>query len=1070
MAELARVIRGLVFVLGTMAVVTACGGGGSSAPADVDPEPITLELETGTSPELEPGEAVETAPVTITGINRSIAVSVSGGEYSIDGGEYTSAEGTISNGQTIQLRAPASSNYEETVTITLTLGEDTVETFQVTTRAKDETPETFSFIASTSQELGASVNSNAITITGIDPAVALSVENGSYSLDNGTTFETADTTIDADQTIILQGTASSSYETTETVSLTVGTESASFSITTRAKDTTPTAFEFTPATEQEINTSIDSNTVTITGIDPETEISIENGTYSLDGGETFTDAAATINTDQEVIVRLTTSGDYESDATATLTVGTESQNFVATTRSKDTTPDPFSILSALDVELDTDVSSIIIAVDGFDPETEFSVAGGSYSIFGDNVVITEATTIDPGQEISLTGRSSSAFETTTTVSVTVGTVTEDFLITTRARDITPENLEGFQSVTDGDPNTAYTSNTITVADIEGAVNVSVSAGAAYDINESGVFVSEAGTIESGQTVRVQATTSAEFDTPVVATLTVGTEERTFSVTALEDTTPEVFGLNETASEVEMESEVSRGPLTISGINTTTSISIENGEYEIVGSGDGFVSTEGSIEAGAEVNVRATAPADANATLDVALTVGTLTETLTIETLVDETAPTVSVLFPPPVAMTEGDTVTIRGTATDEVSEVSDITIIVGENSFPATVTTTVTEEETITTWVASVTLAEGNNTLQVSATDSVSNTEENAASVMVKRDSGMGDFPNSDNPLVAPFSMVYDTTGSNNRLIIADQQQMTLITVDFETGERTTFSDVENEHNEPMEIRAIYIDEPRNRLLVGDQNTDDFGNIYQINLDSGAISEFSTNVLFPEYPFLGPNIFIKDPRVGYENHILMGEGGAVMEVNISGVVGVDGQRDVFSSAVTFYNRPLIPEDGANPWGAVMSMVSDGLRGRLITANNDGQLISVDIDQEGDDGARIPFSNNSFPNSSEPFLGDYVQSLILDGMRNQVIAADISNQRLVSVVLSNTESETEGVRSLFSTDSIPNSLNPISEPRFLLYEEEFGWGYVLVADSQQDAIIAVDLETGERVFFTRGVTP
>ena len=63
------------------------------------------------------------APVTITGINATAAISVTGGEYSIGcTGTFTAAAGTISNGQTVCVRHTSASTAGTAVTTILTVG------------------------------------------------------------------------------------------------------------------------------------------------------------------------------------------------------------------------------------------------------------------------------------------------------------------------------------------------------------------------------------------------------------------------------------------------------------------------------------------------------------------------------------------------------------------------------------------------------------------------------------------------------------------------------------------------------------------------------------------------------------------------------------------------------------------------------------------------------------------------------------------------------------------------------------------------------------------------------------
>jgi hypothetical protein len=70
--------------------------------------------------------------ITVSGINTAVAISIAGGQYSINGGAYTSAAGTVNNGDTVTVRLTSSGSYSTSVNAILTIGELT-DTFVVTT-------------------------------------------------------------------------------------------------------------------------------------------------------------------------------------------------------------------------------------------------------------------------------------------------------------------------------------------------------------------------------------------------------------------------------------------------------------------------------------------------------------------------------------------------------------------------------------------------------------------------------------------------------------------------------------------------------------------------------------------------------------------------------------------------------------------------------------------------------------------------------------------------------------------------------------------------------------------------
>ena len=60
--------------------------------------------------------------ITISGINTATIISATGGTYSINGGSYTSASGTVNNGDTITVQLTSSGSHSTTTSATLTIG------------------------------------------------------------------------------------------------------------------------------------------------------------------------------------------------------------------------------------------------------------------------------------------------------------------------------------------------------------------------------------------------------------------------------------------------------------------------------------------------------------------------------------------------------------------------------------------------------------------------------------------------------------------------------------------------------------------------------------------------------------------------------------------------------------------------------------------------------------------------------------------------------------------------------------------------------------------------------------
>jgi hypothetical protein len=105
-------------------------------------------------------------------------------------------------------------------------------------------------------------------------------------------------------------------------------------------DTTPDAFTFIDQTGVALNTMVMSNTITVSGINAATPISITGGAYSIDGGG-YTSSPGAVNNNNTVRVRVTSSGSYSTTVDATLTIGGVSDTFSVTTIAQTSQPFPF---------------------------------------------------------------------------------------------------------------------------------------------------------------------------------------------------------------------------------------------------------------------------------------------------------------------------------------------------------------------------------------------------------------------------------------------------------------------------------------------------------------------------------------------------------------------------------------------------------------------------------------------------------------------------------------------------------------------------------------------------------
>jgi hypothetical protein len=122
-----------VVSIGLLVLLAACGGGGgkgggssssSSSSGGTAPPPDTTPaaFEIPKVANAVRGAWANSAAITITDINAASAVTITGGEYAINGGSFTSAAGTVTSGQSIVVRVQAGSGWSAASRATLTVG------------------------------------------------------------------------------------------------------------------------------------------------------------------------------------------------------------------------------------------------------------------------------------------------------------------------------------------------------------------------------------------------------------------------------------------------------------------------------------------------------------------------------------------------------------------------------------------------------------------------------------------------------------------------------------------------------------------------------------------------------------------------------------------------------------------------------------------------------------------------------------------------------------------------------------------------------------------------------------
>lgn len=309
-------------------------------------------------PGAEPGIAYTTGPITISGINNKVQVSVSSGSsIAVNSGIFTSGPTFVRSGDTISIYRPTTqgtdADFSKTYRTTVTIGGGKFfKEWVVTTRDKDSSPTPFTFTSISNQELGIAATSNTITVSGLEPTVS-SVASivsgvGSFSKNGGPTGTAS--TIGNGDTIFIASAGPTDYSKTNTTVLSVGNYSTSYSISTRDADTTVDQFVFNNFVNVAISSSFDSNSITLSGADVDTVPAPVPLTATVTGGflkvERGSSTVRDFSTDPAIVyngdvltLSLNSSVDYSSTTSATLSItGVNTPVGIASTFSVTTRP------------------------------------------------------------------------------------------------------------------------------------------------------------------------------------------------------------------------------------------------------------------------------------------------------------------------------------------------------------------------------------------------------------------------------------------------------------------------------------------------------------------------------------------------------------------------------------------------------------------------------------------------------------------------------------------------------------------------------------------------------------
>ncbi len=908
--------------------------------------------------------------------------------------------------------------------------------------SSDLTPNSFSFSAEDTVEREATVESGTITVSGIDKAVSISITGGEYRI-NGGAYTSSAGTVSQGQTVEIRLIASDEFATAAISTVTIGGVSGSFTATTLEQDTTPEGLtDFTAKTLQPLNTAIESNSITVSNINDIATVEISQGGEYAIGENSFTTENGEVSNGETIVVRLTSALTFNTPIQVTLTVGGVESVFTASTLLQDTTPEGLADFASQTLRpRDTLILSNAITVSNINDVAAVEITnGGAFSIGGDDF-ITENGEVSSGETIVVRLTSALTFNTPIQVTLTVGGVESVFTARTLLSDTTPEGLEGVISEVLHERD-VYVDLAITVMNINDDAVVNIEGGE-YSVGGSGFSALE-GAVSPGEEIIVRLRTSATFGETTEATLTVGGVEAEFSATT-EDraVVPTQFVFIDIIEEMTPSTLTESNIITISGINDAAAVQISGGEYQVIG-GSGYTSASGTVSNGEQIQVRGLSPTTLAEPTNVLLTIEGLSDTFTLTTL-DESAPTVTILFPPENSMTEGNSVLVRGIAQDDYSEIQSLEI----NGEPVETT------DNFATWQLMINLDPEDNTLIAAVSDN-ENTNDTAAEVRVFQDVTRAAYPPSNSPyagFVVPI--LFDPDLNQNRIIFGSididgdspETFPAIFSLNLSNGERTLISNGTVTDGAVMTAPI--------KLLPG-ASTDEIlvldfldSSIYRVFLSTGDVETISTNVdRSDDVTIVNPVSMIYNPNNQGQLLIINSDNEAESQLLMLDIDSGEAESMVLS----YYRED---ED----FGDISAIGYDEELSKIVLLASAPSTGLYELDGNLIDYIVEPISTNDqyplFPiQDGEVFT--------IDG--GAYIVSDDNTSTLFRIRAAS------GSREVLSDSSTPDGVNNIDEDISL---ETTPLGYYIFShevDGLKYEILAVDKETGARVVLSSWERP
>jgi photosystem II stability/assembly factor-like uncharacterized protein len=265
---------------------------------------------------------VKCAVNALAGNNTASVAGTDFGIYrSTDGGATWSSSGLSGSAVSVLTAVPGSSTFLAIAGGSAYRSTDNGSSWTAISGLSGGTPTAFAAHPSDGKTLYVGTNAGAVL----------------QSTDGGSTWA-----VISDATTANQAVQALAVPASDPTSLVAATSGGTFLYT--AGPAVQPAFSFTSQSSAPLSTTITSDAITVTGLTAPASISIQGGQYRINDGA-YTSAPGLVVNGAKVTVQLTSSADYSTTTSATLTIGKNSGKFEVTTLKRTVLTDVTQVLS-----------------------------------------------------------------------------------------------------------------------------------------------------------------------------------------------------------------------------------------------------------------------------------------------------------------------------------------------------------------------------------------------------------------------------------------------------------------------------------------------------------------------------------------------------------------------------------------------------------------------------------------------------------------------------------------------------------------------------------------------------